>query len=153
MKKLKKSYAILALSIILSFILGNIVQAVTAQPAPEPGSDSDPLVTQGYVDGKDNALKSSIDKLSDQSRFTVLEVSAGKQLITGPGTELIVRSGTAKGIKGTNGGLSDVTSGKDIVSGGAILYNHLLISSRDDGRGVKASTKLWVLIRGSYTIK
>jgi hypothetical protein len=153
MKRVRKSYIAVLLAILLSFFLGHIAEAVTSQTAAEPGSDGDPLVTQGYVDKKDNALKSSVDKLGNQSKFTVLELGAGKQLLTGAGTEIIIRSGTAKGIKGTNGGLSDVTSGKDIAAGGSVMCNHLLISSRDDGRGIKASTKVWVLIRGAYTIK
>ncbi|MCX8130180.1 MAG: hypothetical protein N3I35_08785 [Clostridia bacterium] len=153
MKKLKKSYAAIMAAIVLSFFLGQIVQAVTETPAAEPGSDGDPLVTQGYVDKKDNGLKSSIDKLNKQSKFIVLEVGAGKQLITGAGTEIVLRAGKAAAIRGSYGGLSDVTAGKDISSGVAIPYNHLLISSRDDGRGIKITAKVWVLVRGSYKIK
>lgn len=38
------------------------------------------------------------------------------------------------------------------MDGMTIAYNHLLTSSRDDGRGLKTLTQCLVLIRGSYKI-
>lgn len=85
--------------------------------------------------------------------FVVVMLTKGQTLLTGSGTELIVRSGNITAIKGTNGALADVTAAKDINSGEAVALNHLLISSRDDGRGIKASHESYLLIRGTYSIK
>lgn len=86
--------------------------------------------------------------------FIVLTLETGQTLLPGGGTELILRSGTAVGVAGQNGDtLADVTSAKDLVKGAAVVKNHLLISSRDDGRGIKAANKCYLLVRGAHKIK
>jgi hypothetical protein len=90
---------------------------------------------------------------SDGAGFVVVFLSKGQTLLTGSGTELVVRSGNVTAIKGTNGGLANVTSAKDLDNGQVAVLNNLLISSRDDGRGVKATLDSYLLIRGTYNIK
>lgn len=85
--------------------------------------------------------------------FQVVLLNKDKSLLAGSGAELIIRSGKVTAIKGTNGGLANVTSAKDLNTGDAVVLNNLLISSRDDGRGVKAVVDSYLLIRGAYTIK
>lgn len=80
-------------------------------------------------------------------------VQKGKTILTGAGTEVILRTGTATAIKGAGGGLANVTKGKDLTNGEAVSYNHLLISAREDGRGIKITQDAYVMIRGSYIIK
>lgn len=132
---LKKRQVIIILAILLSLLAVIIVQAAAA----EPGSDTDPVVTQSYVD--------------QATKFTVVEVSAGKQLIAGASTEIVLRQGKATSIGSASGGLADVTLGGDWQTGFSIPSNHLLIVPKDDGRGIKAVTDIKVLIRGTYTIK
>lgn len=159
--KLKTKYLAFALVFILvySFLLVHIVQAVTAA-APEPGTDANPLVSQDYVDSKINNLKAANDTLSKQlqaqaasTKFQVIQVSAGKQLIAGDSAEMIIRSGSAKTVASSAGGLSDLISGKDLLMGSTVPLNHLILVPRDDGRGFKAATTVWVMIKGTYTIK
>ncbi len=86
--------------------------------------------------------------------FIVLEASKGQEILLGAGAEVIVRSGETQAISGELGGLADVTSAKDLNSGMRITNQHLLISAREDGRGVRVdSDKAYLLIRGNYAVE
>ncbi|MDD4297756.1 MAG: hypothetical protein PHC69_12520 [Ruminiclostridium sp.] len=86
--------------------------------------------------------------------FVVVELSKGQKIILGAGSEILVRSGETTAISGELGGLADVTSAQDLTNGMRITNQHLLLSSRADGRGVfVASDKAFFLIRGSYTVE
>ena len=100
-------------------------------------------------------LQESVGKLSGggDGGFQVVLLNKGKTLLSGAGTEVILRSGIVTAIKGTNGGLANITSSKDLNTGDAVTLNNLLISSRDDGRGIKAGIDSYLLIRGTYVIK
>jgi uncharacterized protein YlxW (UPF0749 family) len=177
MRVFKRGHGVVILTIVFIFISVHIVQAVTATPAPTASANELIVASQDYVDAKiselntkinsltskvnelttaNAALKEQIGSLQSQDKgFEVLELEAGKQLIAGSGAEIILRSGKAQGISGQYGGLSDVTSGSgvDIKTGTPIPLNHLLIVSREDGRGLKTETKSFLIIRGGYTIK
>ncbi len=87
-------------------------------------------------------------------RFEVVELQKNQILIAGEGAEIIPRSGKFSAIYGENGGLSDITSAKDLKNAEEILMNHMLIASRGDGRGVKAlADKSFLIIKGSYTLQ
>jgi hypothetical protein len=85
--------------------------------------------------------------------YEVILLKKGTTLVSGKGTEIIVRSGKCVGIATNNGGLADATAGKDIKTDEAIELNHLLIASRDDGRGLKALEDSYMIVRGVYTLK
>ena len=125
--------------LVLGVFLGWFGKGFAAGDPALPGSEQDPLVSRSYVDAK--------------MQMVVVEVPAGKRLIGVAGTEIIVRSGSATAIDTLLGGLSDVTEGKDLKNGDAAPANHLLIVPRDDGRGIAASTPLFVMVRGSYSIQ
>lgn len=101
---------------------------------------------------KDELLRLS-QSSSGVAKFEVVELSKGQTLISGDGSEIIPRSGKMIAVYGKNGGLSDITSAKDLKAGEAIVLNHMLISSRDDGRGLKATTDVFLLVKGSYIVK
>ena len=177
LKNKKSKYIVFVTIIIVSFLLIHIVQAVMA----EPGTDNDPLVSQSYVDAKVNTLTTTINSLSQQVQtmqqqlqasqtqiqtlqqtqasqkqtalYETIQVKAGQQLTAGASTEIILRSGKATAVASQSGGVSDLISGQDIKTGETIPLNHLLLVPRDDGRGLKAATDMWILIKGSYTIK
>lgn len=172
-KDLRKFYIIPVVVALSATLFIGAVQAVTNDP-PEPGSDADPLVSKNYVDSKINGLnagilrltqenaslktenekmKQEIEKLKGSSKFVIITLDAGKQLFAGDGAEIILRGGQASGIKGESGGLADVVTGNDIATGASVPPNHILISSADDGRGLKSLGKVWLLVRGTYTIK
>lgn len=131
----------------------------------EPGSESDPLVTLSYVEKKIDQLKYYVDekignKNTDNknvSSWVVVEVPAGKSLICKDGTEIILRSGDSRAIaivvNGIMNGLTDVTAGKDLAMEEKIIANHLLIVPRDDGRGARALTNCFFLVKGDYEVR
>ena len=147
-----------------------------------PGSEGDPIVTLSfvekkieqikyYIDTNQNISRQDIDKLKveldekdreiedlklkveNSLTFKVVEMSKGQVLIPEEGAEIIIRSGKATAIYGQYGGLSDITSAKDLQKGEAIVLNHMLIASRGDGRGIKAESGVFLIIKGSYTLK
>lgn len=131
----------------------------------EPGSESDPLVTLSYVEKKIDQLKYYVDeKIGNKnidnknvSSWVVVEVPAGKSLICKDGTEIILRSGDSRAIaivvNGIMNGLTDVTAGKDLAMEEKIIANHLLIVPRDDGRGARALTNCFFLVKGDYEVR
>lgn len=140
MKKGKIVVFLVAVGLIFSSYY--IVQAVTS----EPGTSEDPIATKSYV-----------DKQLGQIQFKVLELKKDQTIVCKEGTELIVRSGDANAVSGSNGdGISDVSSDsfKDYYNGQTVPKNRLIVASRSDGRGIKAtSDKVYILIKGSYEVK
>lgn len=96
-----------------------------------------------------------IEKVEElQKGFAVVEASKGQKILLGSGSEVLVRSGQTKTIQGELGGLADATSGADLQEGAQIPNQHLLISSRNDGRGILVTSDIaYMLIRGSYTVE
>lgn len=86
------------------------------------------------------------------SVFSVVTVEAGKKLVGGVGTELLLRSGTAVCVAASEPGLIDATDGTTLASGGALVQNHLYLSAAE-GRGFTASAPCTVLVRGSYSVQ
>ncbi len=105
----------------------------------DPGTAEDPLVAKSYLD--------------QLVRLQVLELEAGAVLRGEAGTEMVLRAGRAAAITTPQGGISDLTAGRDIQAGEAIPANHLLLIPRSDGRGLKALTDIVVLVRGGMTLE
>lgn len=131
---MKRRLAVLGIT--LAMLAGVTAIAFAASSA---GTESDPIVTQSYVDSK--------------TSYETISLEAGQKLIGGLGTEIIVRSGEATAIDNGANGISDVTGGKDLMTGTQVELNHLLLTPRDDGRGIYAETIIWVMVRGEYTVK
>jgi len=85
-------------------------------------------------------------------RYTPVQLLSGQILVGDEGTEIILRSGTA--VAHTEGvdGLANITTGTDVRHGEEIGNNNMLIIPRDDGRGVMATSNVWLLVKGSYNI-
>lgn len=178
---IKKSWFFVAF-FVLTVLAVHIIQTVYAESDKnEKTSNETILVTQDYVDEKIKQLADSnetktqeLEKLVEEmknqleemekelveiekyGKFIPLELEEGQTLFVGESGEIILRGGKAKAIAGEAGGLSDVTagSGVDITTGQDVPLNHLLLISRDDGRGLKVvSSKAWVLVKGPYTIE
>lgn len=153
----KKLLLVITVGFIL--VIGQFVYANTK----EPGTDEDPLVTLSFVEQRMEQLMHYIDEkikgssgdhfVEPGAGFEVVELKVGDSLIGGQSTELILRSGKATAIDSPMGGLSDVTGAKDLVKNENVPANHLLIIPRDDGRGIKATTDIFVMVKGSYEIK
>jgi hypothetical protein len=126
------------------------VTVAAAAAADTPGSEGDPVVTKSYVDSQIAQLKGSG---AASSSYVVVQVSVGQRLLGKSGTEIILRSGEATAIDNGANGVSDMTAGKDLMTGQSVGQNHLLLVPKDDGRGIQAITDIFVMVRGSYTIQ
>ncbi|MGI6130014.1 MAG: hypothetical protein ACOYEO_07995 [bacterium] len=115
-------------------MLMGIVLAVMPASGADPGTEEDPLVAKSYVD--------------QLVCLQVVELEAGEVLRGEAGTEIVLRSGQAAAITTSQGGISDLTAGRDIQNGEAVPANHLLLIPRSDGRGLRALTNIVVLVRG-----
>jgi len=119
-----------------------------------PGSAQDPVVTKSYVDARLTDLENKLTGSQGTSNaYVPLQILQGKTLLGGVGTEIIFRSGEAKAIDNGLNGISDITSGSDLRTGESLTLNHLIVIPKEDGRGITATTDIWVLIKGKYTIK
>ena len=165
----------------LALTIGVGISNIRALSAGEtaPGSSSDPVVTKGYVDrlvqelpihkkvaaqeemigllnSQINALKSGVGGVENgtvgDTTYKVVEVNPGEKLIGKQGTEIILRAGEGTAIISNLGGLQDVTQGVDITAGIIPKY-HLLITPRDDQRGVLVTKKATFMVRGGYTVE
>ncbi len=163
------------------FFAGLYAGSLQASETPVSGSKEDPLVTLSFVEKNfvpknqlDNYVP--VDKLEDyvlkedledyttdpsqHSIFTVVSLEPGQFLEGKQGTEIILRAGNASVVAktfddGTVNGLTNITTGEDMISG-SVPMNHLLFVPRSDGRGVKAEsyhTDVIFMVKGEYTIK
>lgn len=111
------------------------------------------------VNKKLDEANKKIDELQQQgpggqgSKYTVVNLKAGERLIADESTEIIIRGGKVRAIASKNGGLSNITSAKEIGNKISVPLNNLLLVSRTDGRGVKAVTESFMLVRGTYRIE
>lgn len=125
--------------ITIAFVALLGVNVVAWAASDNPGSEGDPVVSKSYVDAK--------------TSFSPIQLTQGQKLIGAEGTEMILRSGEASAIDNGVNGISDLTSGMDLMTGNQVVLNHLLLVPRSDGRGISALTDIWIMVRGSYTIQ
>ena len=128
-----------------------------------PGSEQDPVVTLSYVNAQIDNLRAYVDSkaLNPESQgetstmisYDIVNLKTNQKLIGKESTEIILRSGEAEAIDNGVNGISDLTEGKDLLSGDTVITNHLLIVPRDDGRGIKAITEIYVMVKGGYEIQ
>ena len=128
------------------------------------GSSGDPLVTKSYVDSAManvlNAVNNSqgTGNLSMETEasdsFEPVSLKKGQILLGKGGSEIILRSGSALSYTESADGIIDVSTGQEYFNGENLTANHLLIISRDDGRGAAVtSDEAWFIVKGGYTIK
>lgn len=149
------------------FLITLLAVALVSVFGNQAGSSADPLVAKSYVDDRIDEVLRIFNKnggsvsLGEQvgdvaaSNFSYVPVSAkaGQTVYGQEGTEIILRSGRAKGkISGENG-IVDISTGAEIFNNTEVLKNHLLIVPRTDGRGLQVLEDAWFLIKGAYTIE
>lgn len=157
-----KHKIIMGIEILLGFIV--LTTGATVFANSQAGGASDPLVTRSYVDDQINKVLEKINSSNSggntegsanikQKSFTPVFVTVGQSLYGKEGTEIILRSGKGTAIVPTPEGISNITTGQDLKNNATVGKNHLLITPKDDGRGIKVTENAWFLIRGDYTIK
>ncbi len=131
-----------------------------AVAAGTQGSESDPLVTLGYLQ---NVLTPDLMQMVDEriaersaeleqrlkqggeTVFLTVEVPAGKIVTLSAGTQFIPRAGTASNVDG----VIDLTGGTGIW--GNLALNHLYIATAD-GQKLAVTANATFLILGRYTV-
>ncbi len=97
---------------------------------------------------KDNFINSEV--------YVAIEAKKGQKVVLGSGAEIILRAGKAIVVAGVNGdGLADITVGHDLRQGDEAPAQHLLLSSRNDGRALKITSEgtAYLLVKGDYKIE
>ncbi|WAM34542.1 coiled-coil domain-containing protein [Caldicellulosiruptor morganii] len=85
--------------------------------------------------------------------YEVIKVPRDKVIVFDQSTEFIVRVGKAISVVSQGTFIIDLTAAKDIGNNVQLPVNHLLLVPRNDGRGFKALSDVWVIINGGYRIK
>lgn len=115
-------------------------------------------VTESYVKEVEDKLNGSGgtgtggQTGTGSAAYQVVTLNAGQSVIGGAACEFLLRSGTASCVSDSSPGLVDMTDGSTLANGGALKANHLYLGTIE-GRGVKASTSVTIMVRGSYTIQ
>ncbi|MEG6615164.1 hypothetical protein V6C27_01815 [Peptococcaceae bacterium 1198_IL3148] len=144
---MKKKISVFGLTILLLVAFAGMLWA----NAGTPGSNADPLVTRSFVE---DYVKGQLGQGSQSGgQWLIEEIDAGGVFKGGSGTEMVLRSGKATVIDPSKSGILDITVGGNVVDGQAVPANHLLIIPKDDGRGLKATTDIIVMYKGSGSVK
>ena len=109
-------------------------------------------VVDGYVDEVEKALSGSSGSTSAGGVFQIVNLKAGQTVVGTTACEFLLRTGTAVCVSDTAPGLIDTTDGSALAGGKKLTTNHLYLATID-GRGVKASADVTIMVRGGYTIK
>lgn len=116
----------IALTIVFSAIAFGVGTRVGAANG-EPGSMSDPLITESYLDLK---LKEA-----GSGEYFFTNVESGKDFLLSAGGRLVLYSGEAS----AKGSLIDITDGVLLKSGGTIVKYHEYLVPVDDS-GIKMNS-------------
>ena len=90
-----------------------------------------------------------------EAGYEIVRVTAGMKVLAGDSCDIMLRSGTAVAIAPlATQGLSDYTSGSEILDGEEITINHMMLIPRGDGRGIRiTSEEAYIMIRGAYALE
>ncbi|WP_053377579.1 hypothetical protein [Paenibacillus sp. FJAT-27812] len=158
MVRLTIGAVLVSTGLVIGMMNSNTIEADGVSTSP--GSVEDPVVTKSYVDEQLAKLGGGTPGGGTtpvaESALEVVTVPAGKTLMAGQGTEVIVRVGKAIAYSSDASGIADLTGGTDLTKGKAVPTNHLLLFPRE-GRGIlpdpNQKNGLTVLVKGSYTLQ
>ncbi len=86
------------------------------------------------------------------SSYAVVTLSKGQTLHLELGSEVLLRVGSATAGAKENPALVDMTTGENLNNGGALVQNHLYLSTMTEHYVTAGSDVVKVLVRGGYTI-
>lgn len=152
-----QSDPLVTLSYLQQQALPQVLEDVDEKVAARQSELEDKLsaVADGYAEEVEAALSGSAGTGSGSQTggavYQVVELSAGQTLTGSAACELLLRSGTATCVSDSSPGLVDMTDGATLANGGALKANHLYLATIE-GRGVRASTAVTIMVRGEYTV-
>lgn len=98
-------------------------------------------------------------EMAASTQYEVLEMHSGQQFLASGACEVILRSGDASVVVtdpvniANQIGLSDVTTGGELLIGASMPKNHYIIIPRGDGRGFCVTSDIaYIMVRGAYTV-
>lgn len=109
------------------------------------------IVTDAFVQNVADKVAAKVGSTSAPSTFALVKLKAGQTLTAKVGCEALLRIGSAKCVSSGTPGLIDMTTGGDLAGGKALEKNHLYLCTVD-GRGIKATSDITLLVRGPYSI-
>lgn len=118
------------------------------------GDVKDAIYSELYEQIKDELLKEiGSSTVNADLSYELVSLTKGQTLISCGALELTLRQGSATAIT-VDDGLSDLSAGKDLTSGEALVPDHYIVNPIGDGRGILiTSDTAYVLVRGEYEIK
>ncbi|MCT4585561.1 MAG: hypothetical protein N4A54_11600 [Peptostreptococcaceae bacterium] len=159
--------------ITISFIIASSIMVKAS--SFEPGSKEDPVVTKSYVDklildnnvyleNKINEINTKVNdnknideqinnSIKKDEEFNIVSVQKGKSIVFTQATQFILRGGKARIIDSVEGGILDITQGKDLRRDWQVPANHMLLVPRSDNRGAYCEEESIFIVIGSYEIK
>jgi len=168
---MKKRILTIALVILLMAGVGIGTWAIATSSY---GTSSDPLITLSYLndtlmpqiladfqtemdekvgeltaefESQIRELEGRLSQYSGGDVFATLTLRGGQSVTCQEGTELMLRSGEAAALSE----LSDLTSGENLASSGALIKNHMYVAVSAGG-GISVKSDATILIRGTYTV-
>jgi len=131
----------------------NSVSGIVEDKISEYASKSaDEIVTDSFLQSvADKVAAKGATQGGQSSTFALVDIPAGKTLTAKVGCEMVLRVGSATCVASGTPGLIDLTTGGDLAGGKALEKNHLYLCTID-GRGVKATANVKILVRGPYSI-
>lgn len=174
--KMKKKLRITVLAASLALLLSLAAVASYAYDGT-----SDPLISLSFLQKfKTEEIDSQIDELtkriasleakieqletsggsapsvaSTEAGYEIVQVEKGTKVLAGGSCDIMLRSGTAVAIAPlATQGLSDYTTGTEILDGQNITINHMMLIPRGDGRGILITSDIaYIMIRGAYALE
>lgn len=148
--------------IIAIFLIFILLITMSTALAGSPGSSSDPLVSQSYVDGtfKSEVLTAAQSKVnsafgtssgtgSSSGNYTALSLNSGEYVRLSSGASFMLLSGSAK-VTNISGTVIDISTGGTVSSGSSLASNRRYFCAEDTTAQFAASTAVKCFVDGSY---
>lgn len=142
---------LVTLSYLTQVVTPQLLEKVDEQVAANEQALTDKLNTA--IDEYSKEMEQALGQGAGGSAsvYAVVSLSAGQTLSPAAGSELLLRSGTAKVSAGTAPVLMDATAGSSLELGGSLTANHLYVAPLD-GVKLSVSSAAVFLVRGTYTV-
>lgn len=145
-----KEDPLVTLSYLTQVFTPEIMDQVDKQVAASEKDLTDRLdqAIEDYSEQMEQALGESG---GESASFSVVTVPAGRAVMPAAGGEVLLRSGSASAVSGTDPILIDSTAGSTVSVNGALKADHLYVCPLD-GAWIYCTSECTFLIRGSYTL-
>lgn len=149
MKKKIIGIIVIGATIFMTFHAG----MAAGEASSTPGTTSDPLITQSYLEKRLKEVYSGeqkIDTNTGEVSYRKISVTKGKQLNVEEGSEFVIYSGEGS-VLGDKG-ILNLSEGKLLKKGSktSAYQNYLSLSATS---GIKATDNCIIYVKGNYTIK